>query len=282
LPAAFAKDGDVLRNSRILIAPPSRHLIVDGAKVALGIGPRENNARPAIDPMLRSAALCCGHRTVGAVLTGTLGDGAAGLWAISQCGGATVVQDPHDAAFPEMPLNALNRSRPQHVVRLAELPALLERLVRQPAAAPLAAPPRGGDEGEGARSGRLTRDEMDRIGRRSVLACPDCHGVMWEIDEGDVVRYRCHVGHAYAADTMSMALDENLRQALGSALRALEERIALAERLRRQAADRGQDEAAESWAATKLEHEAEADVIRNAVRRADELAVRERRRAASE
>jgi two-component system chemotaxis response regulator CheB len=79
-----------------------------------------------------------------------------------------------------------------------------------------------------------------------------------------------------------MALDENLRQALGSALRALEERVALAERLRRQAADRGQAEVAENWAATKQEHEAEADVIRDAVRRADELAVRERRRAASE
>jgi two-component system chemotaxis response regulator CheB len=142
LPAAFAKDGDVLRNSRILVAPPGRHLIVDGATVALGIGPCENNVRPAIDPMLRSAALCCGHRTVGVVLTGTQGDGASGLWAISQRGGATVVQDPHDAAFPEMPLNALNRSRPQHVVRLADLPALLERLVRQPAAAPLPPPPK--------------------------------------------------------------------------------------------------------------------------------------------
>jgi two-component system chemotaxis response regulator CheB len=282
LPAAFAKDGDVLRNSRILIAPPGRHLIVDGDTVALGIGPRENNARPAIDPMLRSAALCCGHRTVGVVLTGTQGDGASGLWAISQCGGATVVQDPHDAAFPEMPLNALNRSLPQHVVRLADLPALLEKLVHQPAATPLPPPPRLTYEVAVARSGRYIMDEMDRIGRRSVLACPDCHGVMWEIDEGDLVRYRCHVGHAHTADTMSLALDENLRQALGSALRGLEERVALAERLRRQAADRGQNEAADHWAARKNEHEVEADVIRKAIRRADEIAVRESLRIASE
>jgi two-component system chemotaxis response regulator CheB len=282
LPAAFAQDRDILRKGHILMAPPGRHLIVDGDAVALGVGPRENNVRPAIDPMMRSIAACCGHRSVGVVLTGTQGDGASGLWAVSQCGGATVVQDPRDAAFPEMPLNALNRARPHHVVRLAELPSLLERLVHQPAGQPTPAPLSLRYEIEVARSGHYTMSEMDRIGRRSVLACPDCHGVMWEIDEADMIRYRCHVGHAYTADSMSMALDDNLRRALGSALRALEERIVLAERLRKQAADRGHTQVAENWAARKTEHEAEADVIRRAIQRADEIAVRESQRIASE
>ena len=76
---------------------------------------------------------------------------------------------------------------------------------------------------------------MDGFGRRSGLACPDCHGAMWEIDEGDLLRYRCHVGHTYTAELMSVALDENLRRAMGSALRALEERRALARKLERQA-----------------------------------------------
>src|SRR5207244_4412068 len=62
-----------------------------------------------------------------------------------------------------------------------------------------------------------------RVGRRSVLSCPDCGGVMWEIDEEGLVRYRCHVGHAYTADVMNVALDESLRRALASGLRALEE-----------------------------------------------------------
>src|SRR5262249_42902856 len=60
LPACFAKDGDILRKSHIYIAPPDRHLVVDGDHISLGEGPRENNACPAIDPMLRSAAVCCG------------------------------------------------------------------------------------------------------------------------------------------------------------------------------------------------------------------------------
>src|SRR5262249_43519991 len=80
LPAAFANEGETIKKGRIYIAPPGRHMLVDGELLSLGTGPRENNARPAIDPMLRSAAVCCGSRAIGVVLTGTLGDGASGLW----------------------------------------------------------------------------------------------------------------------------------------------------------------------------------------------------------
>src|SRR5262249_34579411 len=94
LRASFARDGDATRKGCIYIAPPGRHLLLFGDRLALGTGPRENNACPAIDPMLRSAALCCAARSIGVVLTGTLGDGASGLWALRQCGGLSVVQDP--------------------------------------------------------------------------------------------------------------------------------------------------------------------------------------------
>ncbi len=140
LPAYFARDGETYAKSCIYIAPPDRHLLVEGDALRLGSGPRENNSRPAIDPMLRSAALCCGARSIGVVLTGTLGDGASGLWALDQCGGISVVQDPKDAKFAEMPLNALTRLMPDHVAPLADIPALLHNLVRQPAGKPVAAP----------------------------------------------------------------------------------------------------------------------------------------------
>lgn len=64
LKAAFATDGEVLKKAQIYLAPPGRYLLVDGDRVSLGHGPHENNAKPAVDPMLRSAAICCG----GAVL----------------------------------------------------------------------------------------------------------------------------------------------------------------------------------------------------------------------
>lgn len=272
LPAAFAGDGDVLNKGHIFIAPPGRHLLIDGNRLSLGEGPRENNARPAIDPMLRSTAVCCGSRVVGVVLTGTMYDGASGLRAVSQCGGITVVQDPRDAAFPEMPLTALNRSMPHHVVDLAELPILLERLVHQPARDPVPVPDIIRFEVNVARGRESTMNEMDQIGRRSVLTCPDCHGVMWEIDEKDLVRYRCHVGHAYTAEMLGVALEGSLRRALESALRALEERVALAERLCKQARQRGEKRVTELWAERKAEYEKEADVIRTAIKRADQMA----------
>jgi two-component system chemotaxis response regulator CheB len=279
LPATFATDNDILHKGRIYIAPPDRHLIVDGDRLSLGEGPRENNTRPAIDPMLRSAGACCGPRTVGVVLTGTLGDGASGLWAVGQCGGMTVVQDPKDAEFAEMPLTALNRARPDHVVGLADMPALLDSLAHQPAGEARPVPRSIRYEVEIARGGPGSMNEMDGIGRRSVLACPDCGGVMWEIDEDELVRFRCHVGHTYTAEVMSLALDENLRRGLASALRALEERVALARKLYKQAVDSGHRLLAENWVDKAREFEREMDVIRNSVRRMERLAAESERSA---
>src|SRR5262245_28026943 len=116
--------------------------------------------------------------------------------------------------------------------------------------------------------------DMDRLGRRSVLTCPDCHGVMWEIDDDDLSHYRCHTGHAYGADMMALALDENVRRALASALRALEERIALTEKLRWQASERGHNQSADLWARRIAEMERETDSLRKAIIRFDEVTER--------
>ena len=272
LPAQFANDGDVLRKGRIYIAPQDRHLLLDGNQLSLGVGPRENNSRPAIDPMLRSAAVCCGARTIGVVLTGTLGDGASGMWALDRCGGITVVQDPNDAAFAEMPLSVMNRAKPDHVVKLSAMPALLERLAHEPAAPPMPVPRSLKYEVEIARTGRTTMESMDHLGKRSVLACPDCGGVMWEIDEGDITRFRCHVGHAYTAEPMSLALDENLRRALASAQRAMEERVALARKLEKQAIDRDHRLLAETWSDKAREFDSELKIVRGAIQQMEQFA----------
>lgn len=272
LKAAFAADGDPLERSRIVIAPPGRHLLVDGDRLALGNGPRENHARPAIDPMFRSMGLCCGPRAVGVVLTGTLDDGASGLSALRSCGGLTIVQDPDDADFSEMPFNALARLTPDHLTPLAGLPSLLCDLVRQPAGPWVPVPTGLRYEVEVARTGQAGISEMDRLGQRSTLTCPDCGGLMWELDEKDVLRYRCHVGHAYTAGMMRLGLEASLRHALGSALRALDEQVALTEKLRHEAAERGHQRVSAHWAQRKAETEREAGIIRAAIERADEIA----------
>jgi two-component system chemotaxis response regulator CheB len=162
LPASFARDGEPVNRGRIYIAPPDRHLLLDHDRLVLGSGPRENNARPAIDPMLRSVASCCGGRAIGAVLTGTLGDGASGLGALALCGGVTIVQDPHDAAHPQMPISAMKRLQPDHVVPLARMPALLKTLIRQPAVELMPVPERIKLAIEVARGAESTMGDMDQ------------------------------------------------------------------------------------------------------------------------
>jgi two-component system, chemotaxis family, protein-glutamate methylesterase/glutaminase len=276
LPVRFAQEGDRVKRRHVSLARPDCHLLLDGDRLQLGRGPRENNARPAIDPLFRSVAQCCGARAIGVVLSGMLGDGAAGLVALKQCGAITVVQEPSDAAFPEMPATALQRAKPDHIAELAAIPALLQQLVQQPPGNSVPPSNRLRFEVEIARSGRANMGDMDRVGRRSVLTCPDCHGVMWEIEEGDLVRYRCHVGHAYTAETMRHAVDENLTRALASALRALDERIAITQKLRDKAAESGHNNSVDWWQSRVDETEREAEIIRQSIMRMEELATADR------
>ena len=139
-----AETNDPIAPGAFYVAPPDHHLLVREGTVELSRGPRENRARPAIDPLFRSAALAYGERVIGVVLTGFLDDGAAGLLAIKRAGGVAIVQDPEDAEFPSMPATALARVEVDYCTNLVELPALLEsltgsdwsRYIRRPAAAP--------------------------------------------------------------------------------------------------------------------------------------------------
>lgn len=272
LAASFAEDGEPMRRGHIYIAPPGRHLLAEVDRLVLGDGPPENGSLPAIDPMLRSVARCCGGRTVGVVLTGLLGDGASGLWSLGQSGGVTVVQDPRDAAFGEMPVAAINRITPDHVVTLAEMPSLLDSLVRQSQEPTSPASDRLNLETEVARTGVSTMDDMDRIGRRSTLSCPDCGGVMWEIAEGDLARFRCHIGHAYTAELMSLAQDSKLREAFAAARRGFHEKVALMRRLEGQALASGHARLARIWHDRLEGYRDQADLIEDSLKRLERLA----------
>ena len=126
LPARHPTDEEPIHRGTIYVAPPDMHMLLRPGYVMLRRGPQENRTRPAIDPLFRSAAVAYGSRVIGVVLSGLLDDGCAGLLAIKSCGGISVVQEPNDAMWPEMPRNALAHDRVDHCVPAAELPALLK------------------------------------------------------------------------------------------------------------------------------------------------------------
>ncbi|MGE3873588.1 MAG: chemotaxis protein CheB [Parvibaculaceae bacterium] len=271
MPTHFAQDGETARHGHVYLAPPDRHLLYDGAELSLGTGARENFSRPSIDPLFRSLAQCCGHRAIGVLMTGTMGDGGSGLHALGACGGVTIVQDPEDAAFPEMPANALRKGAVDHIAALAGIPALLKDLVREPRASQREVPEHIHHEVEMAKSGRSTIQVMDHIGHRSALTCPDCNGALWEIEDGNDLRYRCHVGHAFTAELVGIALEDSLSRALAVALRSFEERAEIARNLERQAQARSQHSSVKMWRNRIREIDAEAAIVRDAIRRINRL-----------
>ena len=86
LPVVAGKDGLLLENGTIYVAPPGHHLLVEQGRLLLSRGPKENHHRPSVDALFRSAAVTYGTRVIGVILTGNLDDGTAGLLAVKQCG----------------------------------------------------------------------------------------------------------------------------------------------------------------------------------------------------
>lgn len=242
LPAKFAIDGEPVLPSHIYVARPDHHLIVDPeARLRSIRGPRENRHRPAIDPLFRSATKTFGPRLIGVVLSGSRDDGSAGLFAVRQRGGIAIVQDPEDAAFPEMPRHALKYASPQYVLSARDIAPKLVSLVMtnlDTTAMTTENPP-----SSAVHIGSPTRnlktayfDESEGI--PSVFACPECHGVLWELKDKDLVRFRCRVGHSFGADSLAVEMSLASETALWAAVRALEEKAAL----HRRAADTAADE----------------------------------------
>jgi two-component system chemotaxis response regulator CheB len=127
VPAEHARDGAHLEPGHIYIAPPDTHLVVADGVMTLANGPRENGHRPAIDPLFRTAAAAYDSHVAGVILSGTLDDGTAGLFSVKEAGGATLVQDPDDALYRDMPLNAIAYVAPDYV---QSVEAIVDTLVR--------------------------------------------------------------------------------------------------------------------------------------------------------
>ena len=217
LPALYAVNKAPVLPGRVLIAPPgARHLLLDRGQVRLVPGPRENRSRPAIDALFRSASQAYGPRVIGVVLTGNLDDGTAGLSAIKQRGGFAIVQDPEDAIAPSMPSSAIESTEVDEVLPAEHIGPFLVDLVTRSWEAVIQALPGG--------SGTINPSGQP-------YACPECGGVLEEMQEGEVARYRCRVGHMYSPESLLADQDVATEKALWAAIRGLEEQAEFAERL---------------------------------------------------
>ncbi|BCM17923.1 chemotaxis protein CheB [Mesorhizobium sp. J8] len=261
LKAQPVKNGEAFRTGCIYVAPPGFHLLLHDDHMMLRRGPRENLARPAIDPLFRSAALSYGARVVGVLLSGALSDGTAGLRAIKAVGGLAVVQHPEDALVPSMVESALRYVEIDHCLPAADIGALLAKLAVEPAGETFSAPPAVRLEAAIAAQEHSTMKEVDRLGELSVFTCPECHGPLWEIEDGDMLRYRCHTGHAFTADAVMEAQAIEADEILWSLLRSHQQRAEFARRMAEREKTRRRSELANKFGERAKEYEADAAVI---------------------
>src|SRR5438874_2665631 len=216
---------------------PDHHMVLEGGVVRMVHSAAENGVRPAVDPLFRSAARAYGPRVVGVILTGALDDGTAGLLAVKRRGGIAVVQDPSNALYPGMPRSALENIAVDYSLPLSDIGLLLRRLVYEPA------------EEEGAYSvsedmeieTKLAEMDIDtlnsskHVGTPSGFSCPECGGALWELQDGELTRFRCRVGHAFSIDSILGAQAEQIEESLWAALKSLEESASLSRRMIRKA-----------------------------------------------
>jgi two-component system chemotaxis response regulator CheB len=109
LPCHVASHHQTLEKGHIYLAPAGHHLVIAQQELLLSEGPTEGRWRPSIDVSFRSAAVAWNAHSIGIVLSGMLDDGTAGMDAIQRCGGFTIVQDPGEAEYPDMPQSVLTK-----------------------------------------------------------------------------------------------------------------------------------------------------------------------------
>jgi two-component system chemotaxis response regulator CheB len=179
--------------------------------------------------------------------------------------GCVVVQAPDDALFPSMPSETVSRDHPDRVLPLADLAAAVTAAVRRLSEeAPMSE--NDGDEmtleTEYAALDAETLDRDAPPGESSVFACPACGGVLWALEDEDRLRFRCRVGHAYSAEGAMNAQGESVETALWTALRALQERAQLSERLAERVGAGGAKQSQARFEEFAREAREQAEVIR--------------------
>ncbi|NJC07327.1 chemotaxis protein CheB [Polymorphobacter fuscus] len=260
LPAAHGVDGEEVVAGRIYVAPPDHHMVIADGRVGLTKGPRENWARPAIDPLFRSAARSFGPNVAGVILTGGLNDGTAGLYEIKRRGGTAIVQDPADCLTPNMPQSAIANVDVDHIVPASAIGDLLTRLA---GSIPSGSTSRQASDGqEEAMVAEFTHDLP------VAVTCPDCGGALRRSELGRLTQFSCHIGHVYTAEVMLAAQFLAMERFVEQAMRSLSERAELCRQMVVQIGDDAERAAQrEAWHAASQEAVEQSEPLRALITR---------------
>ncbi len=124
-----AQDGDSLHPGTAYVAPGDYHMIVKNGSLSMTKALRLHGVRPAIDFTMESAAIKLGDNVVGVLLTGMGVDGAAGMTAIKERGGATIAQDEASSLVYGMPQAAVKMGCIDRICSLERIPVeILKKL----------------------------------------------------------------------------------------------------------------------------------------------------------
>ena len=112
-----------IQADHVYVVPPNRRFeVADGMLNVLGITQPEQRRSP-VDVFFRSLADAHGARAVCIVLSGTGSNGSAGLKRVKEYGGLAIAQTPSEAAYGDMPTNAIATGMVDLVLPVAEMPA---------------------------------------------------------------------------------------------------------------------------------------------------------------
>jgi two-component system chemotaxis response regulator CheB len=192
------------------------------------------------------------------ILSGTRGDGAAGLAAVKAAGGAAIVQDPAEALYAGMPATALAHVVVDAVVRSEDVAAMIVSMLR------------GEDPHPAARPNSPELKPLSPSDPATTV-CPECGGVLSERPEAGMAVWECRVGHRYSPDSLVENQAVSIEAALWAAVRALEDRSGLLERMADQFEPRGQRISARSFRDRAKSAREQARTVREALERPAEM-----------
>ena len=269
LEARHPEDKEKIKTGKIYVAPPDHHLLIEDDHVIVRKGPKENRFRPSIDALFRSAAYVHGIRVTGVILTGALDDGTSGMWMIKRRGGKTIIQDPEEATYPEMPSSVQEFVETDYSLPAAEIGAILSQLVLEEVEEKQELPK---NEWErlalevkiATEDNAFEKDIMD-MGKMAAFTCPDCHGALIRLQEGRRIRYRCHTGHSFTASSLLSGITETVEDTLWQAMRGLEETTMLLQHIGEHIMDTGDHDTANLFLKKANDTAARARVVHDSV-----------------